>query len=295
MLEHGDRAGAARAILATANWLEREEGIEAAHEAAGLARLAGDADLEADARSWEVSFAYWGPTPATEVERLAREFLAMPSRARLNEAGIWGTLGGSLGMLGRFDEGREALERSRAVGRSLGDISLVPGVFPGGNLELFAGDLEASDRCFREGYDKLRAIGEKNRFSTLAAQLGRIAAMQGDVAAAEGYLQEAVEAATPSDEDTHGIVAGTRSLLASLAGDPDTAVAEAERAVALLEGRGSTWYQAMYLETLGEALLARGDVEDGRAALARALELFEHKEVLPLADQVRRRLEDLAH
>jgi tetratricopeptide (TPR) repeat protein len=206
---------------------------------------------------------------------------------------ITGVLGGALGMLGRFDEGREAIERSRAIGRSLGDHGHLPGVFAGGNLEMFAGDLEASDRAFRAGYEKLRAIGEKNRFSTLAAQLGRIAATQGDIQAAEGYLQEAVEAATPSDEDTHGIVAGTRSLLATLAGDPDTAVAEAERAVELLEGRGGTWYQAIYLEQLGEALLARGDVEDGRAALVRALELLDAKQLLPLADQVRRRLEGL--
>jgi tetratricopeptide (TPR) repeat protein len=197
-------------------------------------------------------------------------------------------------MLGRFDEGRRAIERSQAIGRSLGDHGHLPGVFAAGNLEFFAGDLGASDRAFRAGYEKLRAIGEKNRFSTLAAQLGRIAAMQGDVAAAEGYVREAVEAAVPEDEDTHGIVAGTRSLLASMAGDMDTAVAEAERAVALLEGRGSTWYQAMYLQTLGEALLTRGDSERGRAALARALELFEQKEILPLAGQVRRRLEDLA-
>jgi class 3 adenylate cyclase/tetratricopeptide (TPR) repeat protein len=294
MLEQGDPAGAALAILAAANWLERLEGIEAAHEAIELARAAGDADLEAEARSWEVSFAYWGPTPAAEVERLARELLDMPNRARLNEALITGVLGGAVGMLGRFDEGREAIERSRAIGRSLGDTGHLPGVFAGGNLELFAGDLEAADRSFRAGYEKLRALGEKNRFSTLAAQLGRIAAMQGDIQAAEGYLREALEAATPSDEDTHGIVAGTRSLLASLAGDPDTAVAEAERAVELLEGRGSTWYLAMYLQTLGEALLARGDVEGGRAALARALELFDAKQLIPLAAEVRRRLDELA-
>ncbi len=294
MVEQGDPAGAARAILAAANWLERLEGIEAAHEAAGLAHAAGDADLEAEARSWEVSFAYWGPTPAGEVERLARELLDMPNGARLNEALITGVLGGALGMLGRFDEGRRAIERSQAIGRSLGDHGHLPGVFAGGNLELFAGDLEAADRSFRAGYEKLRALGEKNRFSTLAAQLGRTAAMQGDIEAAERYLREAVEAATPSDEDTHGIVAGTRSLLASLAGDPDTAVAEAERAVEILEGRGSTWYQAMYLQTLGEALLARGDVEDGRAALTRALELFDAKQLIPLAAHVRRRLEDLA-
>jgi tetratricopeptide (TPR) repeat protein len=207
---------------------------------------------------------------------------------------ITGVLGGTVGMLGRFDEGRQAIERSQTIGRSLGDHGHLPGVFAGGNLELFAGDLEAAGRVFRDGYDKLRAIGEKNRFSTLAAQLGRIAAIQGDVAAAESYTEEAVEAASPSDEDTHGLVAGTRSLLASLAGDLNRAVAEAERAVELLEGRGATWAQAMFLETLGEALLARGDPEGGRAALTRALELFEEKEVLPLAASVRRRLEDLA-
>ena len=83
-------------------------------------------------------------------------------------------------------------------------------------------------------------------------------------------------------------------MLASLAGDPDTAVVEAERAVDILEGRGSTWYQAMYLQMLGEALLARGDAEGGRAALTKALELFDAKQLLPLAAQVRRRLEDLA-
>jgi class 3 adenylate cyclase/tetratricopeptide (TPR) repeat protein len=294
MLEHGDLAGAARAILATANWLERTEGIEAAHEATELARAAGDVDLEREARSSEVAFAYWGPTPATEVERLARELLDMPNRARMYEALTTGVLGGALGMLGRIDEGREAIERSQAIGRSLGDHGQLPGVFAGGNLELFAGDLEAADRSLRAGYEKLRAFGEKNRFSTLAAQLGRIAVMRGDVEAAEGYLAEALEAATPSDEDTHSIVAGTRSLLASLAGDPDTAVAEAERAVEMLEGRGSTWSQAILLQTLGEARLARGDTEGGRAALTRALELFDAKELLPLAAQVRRRLEDLA-
>jgi hypothetical protein len=50
----------------------------------------------------------------------------------------------------------------------------------------------------------------------------------------------------------------------------------------------------MYLQTLGEARLSRGDVEGGRAALTRALDLFDAKELLPLAAQVRRRLEDLA-
>ena len=147
---------------------------------------------------------------------------------------------------------------------------------------------------FRAGYEKLRALGEKNRFSTLAAQLGRIAAIKGTSRPPRDTCEEAVEAATPSDEDTHGLVAGTRSLLASLAGDLDTAVAEAERAVELLEGRGATWAQAMFLETLGEALLARGDVRGRPRRAHQALQLFEQKEVLPLADQVRRRLEDLA-
>jgi class 3 adenylate cyclase/tetratricopeptide (TPR) repeat protein len=294
MLEHGDRAGAARAILAAANWLERTEGIEAAHEAAELARAAGDGDLESDARSWEASFAYWGPTPASEVERLARTLLDMPNRSRLNEAMILADLGGSLGMLGRFGEGREAIERSRAIARSVGDHGLIPGIFPGGYLELFAGDLEASDRLFREGYNKFRALGEKNRFSTLAAQLGYIATLRGDLETAQGYLREAVEAATPSDEDTHGIVAATRSLLASSTGDQATAVAEAERAVALLEGRGSPWQQAVYLRILGEARIAAGDLAGGRAALTRALEQLETKQLVSVADEVRRRLEDLA-
>jgi predicted negative regulator of RcsB-dependent stress response len=159
---------------------------------------------------------------------------------------------------------------------------------------LLAGDLDAADLRFRDGYDRLRAIGEKNRRSTLAAQLGHIAARRGDPEAAERYLREAIEVASPSDEDTHSIVAQARSHLATAAGDLAGAVEQAELAVRTLEGRGATWQQAEYFQLLGDARIAAGDRDGGRAALEEALARFEEKQILPRIDEVRRRLDDLA-
>jgi tetratricopeptide (TPR) repeat protein len=200
--------------------------------------------------------------------------------------------GGTLGMLGRFDEGRAALQRARDIAESIGSKALGTAFpFQAGFLELFAGDLDAAARNLRAGYEFNKAVGEKNRFSSLAALLA-FCVQEDDVAAAEALLAEAEEAATSDDEDTHAIVAATRSVLARRGGDPDEAVIQAQRAIALAESRDA-WAKGIWFEELAEARAAAGDVPAAREAYEAALQIFRRKEVPTLVERAERRLAEL--
>ena len=117
-------------------------------------------------------------------------------------------------------------------------------------------------------------------------------------------LKIGVAVLVPVSDHYQGIRTGERlivslSIIYSVA-EQSPRVIQSRRVVgadrdALVEERGSTWAQAHWAQILGEARIAAGDVEGGRAALEQAFELFDAKQVVPLAAEVRRRLDELAN
>jgi class 3 adenylate cyclase len=289
LLTLGDLAGAATAIIPRIFWLRYDIAPKVADEAAALAHEAGDPALETEALGWKVVVGFWGSMPAGQGAQATEQLLSREGLDRDRQSSALGLLGGYLGMLGRFEEGREAIARGRTIANELG-LSTAGYAFWGGFLEVFAGELGRSEDVIRDGFEKLASLGEKNRLSTLAAMLAELLAIRGDVAEAERYLEISLEASSPDDVDSHSSVAGARAILAIREGDTEKATALASSAAEMMRGRGAAWREGLYLMVLADAREAAGDLDGATDALALALERFEKKELLPLEARTRGRL-----
>jgi predicted ATPase/class 3 adenylate cyclase/Tfp pilus assembly protein PilF len=118
-----------------------------------------------------------------------------------------------------------------------------------------------------------RAVPERVRLRALGAA-GWLALWQGDGAAAEPWLEEAVTlgrtAGAPSREADalNGL-----GLLALRRGDLERATAHYEESLAVYRAAGEPWGVAIVLNNLGDVAMRQGDLERAEAAFAEALAL----------------------
>jgi tetratricopeptide (TPR) repeat protein len=234
---------------------------------------------------------YFGSTPASEaleeIERLlplVRESPAATAQALRMRAVL-------LAMLGRFDEAREAAERTVALMEEVGVEFLQTRLgFWLGPMHMLAGDYEAAERVLSESIAKFEALGDKGFTSTLAAELAEALLTQ-------GRIDEAEEAAARSraltaEGDTVSEIGWRRAMAKVFAarGSMDEAERLAREAVEVGDGttyateRGNAWMR------LGDVLTMAGKTEEAAGALGRALELFERKGNVVSAERARQEL-----
>jgi tetratricopeptide (TPR) repeat protein len=194
-------------------------------------------------------------------------------------------------MLGRFDEGRAKEHRGLEIMADLGMTVNTGGMSINvGNVERYAGDLEAAERTYREGIALLDSIGEKGYLSTHAALLGQVLYLQGHFDECEDMTRLAEETGASDDIPTQVLWRHIRAKLIARGGRHDEAVALAEEAVALNEGTDSWDIRADALLDLGEVYELSGRPDDARRATREALDLYERKGIIPVIEQVRSRL-----
>ncbi len=291
--ELGDDEAIAEASLARIPYDSWEANLAAAERAAAHARRAGNHALEMRALALVAISSWWSDVPADAVLARCTTILGEVATDRLTEAIIRSSLGYHEAALGRFDEARKQVARSRELLVSLGISGQVPYAFSGGYVGLLAGDLGEARRAFTEGVETMERVGEKNRLSTLAAAVARTFALEGNIADAERYIAIAVDAASPDDFDTHSLVSIARAYLLSLKGRHEDAIRAAGDGVAMLEGR-SRWQEAEVMVALGDVLASAGRREDAAQAYRSALAAFEVKRILPEIDRVTAKLDALS-
>ncbi|HJQ75052.1 MAG TPA: tetratricopeptide repeat protein, partial [Gaiellaceae bacterium] len=196
-----------------------------------------------------------------------------------------------LAMLGRVEEGWEAGLRADAQLRELG---LLGGPIWLGELAMIDGDDEKAARYLREGCDEMEQRGATAQLSTYVAILARVLCFLGDPDEAERLARKGRELGDPEDVWTQALWRQAQALVHSARGEHDEAVRLVEEAL-------GWWSRTDSLPREGEAhcdharvLEAAGRRDEALAAWQAALDCYERKEILPLAQRVRERIAELS-
>jgi tetratricopeptide (TPR) repeat protein len=224
-----------------------------------------------------------GPRPADEALRTLVPLLADDPDPvqRLYEAVL-------LSMLGRIDEaweiGQEASRRLHELaGGSTGESLLAM-------VADIAGDHESAARYWRHACDRKEKEGNPRVLSTFAPALGRSLCMLGRYDEAEPLAQLGRELGDEEDAITQMFWRQVLALVLSHRGQHQGAEQLAGEAVAIAERTDALTWHGDALCDLAEVLQNGGRSQEAAAALGQALELYERKRNLAMADQVRKRL-----
>jgi class 3 adenylate cyclase/tetratricopeptide (TPR) repeat protein len=263
-------------------------GFEAYERAAEHARRAGLPDEQLAQRAANLVF---GPTPASDVltwiddnePRDRRDYWLSGSRAQ------------ALAMLGRFREAREIIAQARSdlLDRGGGlELALLSG-FPGFYVEQLAGEPARAAALGEEGCRLLEDVGDRGYLSTAAGQLALALYALGRYDDAEAQAARAAEIGSRDDVWTQMLWRRARAKVLARRGDHAEAAGLVRDAVALSEGTDGLDAQGDAYADLGDVLVLGGELDDAAAAFGQALERYERKGNLVMAERTRKRLDPL--
>jgi class 3 adenylate cyclase/tetratricopeptide (TPR) repeat protein len=199
-----------------------------------------------------------------------------------------------LGLLGRTDEARTLIAAIEADLAERGDsLPLAIAIGTRADIESFAGDVAAAIEQEERGIAMWEKIGDRSFRSTSVAN---VANHHYELGALEAAWTAATEAAALGASDDVATQTASRLVKAKvLARKGDFAEAErlARESVALAETVELAQLRGSAYDDLAEVLQLAGKRAEATAALERALDVYERKEAVALADRVRRRLENL--
>jgi tetratricopeptide (TPR) repeat protein len=164
----------------------------------------------------------------------------------------------------------------------------------GGLIESVAGNPAAAERVQREAYEQLEALGESGFRSTIAGELAHSIYAQRRYDEADRFAQISKDAAAGDDITSQALWRGARSMVLARRGD----FAEAERlardAVRVSDGSEFLFVRADARTDLAEVLRLAGRPDDAASALREAVDLYEQKGAVVLAERTRALLSELA-
>jgi class 3 adenylate cyclase/tetratricopeptide (TPR) repeat protein len=258
-----------------------EEHVAAAEQAIRYARLAGDPGGELYALDWALIF---GPRPADEALRTLEELTAERplSRADLGRAVL----------LGMLDRGDEAWDLAEAASAHLREVTgqADAGVQYLALLATATGDLATACGHLRACIDAAPP-GSEGVMSVYWRWLARDLCRIGRFDEAEECLRRPVEVEPNLALRFQGSAA--EALILAERGEFERAEAAVRDAVAAGAETDSLEIQARTHEDLATVLERAGRTHEAEEALAVALGRYERKKIVPLARQVRARLEAL--
>jgi class 3 adenylate cyclase/tetratricopeptide (TPR) repeat protein len=259
--------------------LRCEQHVHASERALHHARLAGQPRNDLFHLDGALAF---GPRPADKaLEALdaalgdARHPHTLLARAYL------------LALLGRFDEAwaiaRDQTERLREL-RGSGHEAWSAWI---ARLE---GDEEGAARYFRAFCDSMEEQGQTGALSSFLAEQGRSLCVLGRPEEAEPLARRARELANEEDVWSQAIWRMVEALVLVSRGRHEEAERLAREAVAIVEPTDSLSEQGQAFADLAEVLAAAGHAHEARAALEQALDRYERKKNLVMAERIRERL-----
>ncbi len=158
---------------------------------------------------------------------------------------------------------------------------------------VLAGDLPSAEERLRRSDEVLEEIGDTGVRATLTAQLADVLARQGGYEEAERFVETSRTLAATDDLDAQPRWRTALARVLTGRGDHAEAVRVAEEAAALLEPTDFIWLHAAALSVLALALDAAGEPERAVAAAERSLDLYERKENAPGARAMRAFIDEL--
>jgi tetratricopeptide (TPR) repeat protein len=230
----------------------------------------------------------FGRTPVDEALAFIDEELVWARERGLAAVEADALLGGPYlySRLGRFEEARERLERSKAICRELGiAYGLAEAHMAGSEMELLAGDAEAGERELRDAIDVATEMGASYYVALYRTRIAHVLVTRGrdEDALVELEQTRSIFADAPKWKTARARVLARR-------GQTEEAVALARDAADRMEGNDDVTTHAEILVDLAEVLHAHGDEAGAVAALAEALALHEEKGNLVSVADCRRRL-----
>jgi tetratricopeptide (TPR) repeat protein len=258
-----------------------DEAVAAKERALTYSRLAGDAPSHTDGIGWLL---FKGSHPADEALRVLEELAAgwPPGTTDLDRALL-------LAMLGRSDE---AWPLAEAAAEHLREVT---GAFGAGLPQLAAIAMIEGDRQRAVDYHAELIEGFPPGSDGVAMSywllLARDLCHLGRFEEAEPLLRQA--RAIPIAPLEQALGGGVEALLLAARGELDGAETSARAGIDAAEKTENLWLQAWGYEDLAVVLERRGQIEETRAALERAVALAERKRCLPFADRLRGQLVSL--
>jgi tetratricopeptide (TPR) repeat protein len=251
------------------------------------ARIAGDRSAAFHGLFFLNAAGVFESTPVDEA-LAATQRSAMLAEGPLEEAAVENIEGLLRGMRGELDEGRRLVRKARGTfaefGRAVGtarDEALI---------ERYAGDATAVERVLRPACDDLRAAGETSSLSTLVSELADALYELGRYDESEQATRESELTTQDADAKSQLTWRRVRAKVLARRGDRDTALRLIREAldwaerVQSLEDTGDVYRDLAEVERLGGRLDAAAD------ALERALDAYERKGLVPMAERTRREL-----
>jgi predicted ATPase/class 3 adenylate cyclase len=262
--------------------------LQALRRAREHAIASGDQRRQIDAWNEVGGAMIFGRTPVSETLVFLDEELAWARERGLAAVEADALLGGPYlySRLGRFDEARERLERSKALARELGlRYGLAEAHTAGAQMEMLADDPAAAERELRAAIDVVAGMGATRYVSLYRMRLVHvlIALERDDDAWAE------LENLRERMGDISGWKMAHARLLARAQRSAEAVVIAREAAAALASSDDLTSRAAM-MTHLAEVLSANGDTGGAVQALTEALKLHEEKGNLLPAQRCREQL-----
>jgi tetratricopeptide (TPR) repeat protein len=295
--ETRDDEGAARAWLIIA---EIENGfgqnlrsIQALERARDHARALEDRRVEGELLARIGGRLYFGPTRPEEAIPVLEEFRMRSPDNLVLEAQMLRGIGRQEALRGHFERGREMAMRSRAILEELGLLYELAGflTFAAAPIEHLAGEFGAEERELRAGIELFQQLGERGAASTGAGVLARLLIDQGRLEEAEHFVQLCKGWAVPDDIASQMLWRSEEARILARRGAVDEAKPLAQDAINIGVSTDFGWRGDLYVD-LADVLRLAGDDSGARDALQRAIELYEEKGNVVLAERTRELLAD---
>jgi predicted ATPase/DNA-binding SARP family transcriptional activator len=294
----GDLEGAAEAWLSAGKlryWgfdpLASEQALQ---RAAACARQSGNYRAERECGTWLVAILEDLPLPADVAVGRAEQLLEAASGDPWAEAAILPLLSVLYGYAGRLADARAACRRGQSILTGAG--AKLKGAMCAqlaGWMELIAGDPAAAEQNLRESYEALRATAEPGYHATVVTLLAEAVYAQGRFGEALRLTEEA-EALTGTDDfDAQARWRATRAKLLARRGQFRAAARLAQKAVALIPATADAPERAEFLVAKAEVSRLAGALDQAEDSLRQALQFYEDRRMVLLAEQARALLTSL--
>jgi class 3 adenylate cyclase/tetratricopeptide (TPR) repeat protein len=199
---------------------------------------------------------------------------------------------GALAMLGRFDEARTILAETRAelaergAGVLLANITAFESVW----VELWAGDPTTAAEFGAEGRRLYLELGEQSFLPSAAGVLAQALYALDRLDEADAWADRAAEAGVRDAAEKETVWRQVKAKVLARRGNHAEAERIAREAITICDESEMLDLQGDAYADLGEVFLLAGKSDEATAALEQALERYERKENLVMAERTRDRL-----
>ena len=265
---------------------QMDTALQASERAFGHVRQAGD--IPSEGIGTLAAYRYFGSTSASDLlewldqhgSRVARDQFVRAYRAM------------ALAMLGRLEEARAIITEARADQSERSGGTLLANLlsFESVDLELWAGDPAAAAEFGAEGFRLHEGMENHDFLSAAAANVARALYALDRLDEADTWAGRSATLGTSDDTVKEMIWKQVRAKVLARRGEHAEGERLAREAVEIGEGTESLIGQGDAHADLAEVLFLAGKPDEAAEALRRALDRYERKEHLVLAQRVRDRL-----